>query len=261
MVSDYEPLWPFVLVALVLHGLVLSAGRVTLPPEPQENRYGDLVLQPPTGSSSDGLEAAKPAPQEVRKPSKPEPRRAEVTTAPAMERPVPSVDVATNRPLPVLHPTPKKASTAPAREQRVPAIKQRARAETNPSEVDAVPRNRTIPKNPVPAEAGDPRDAKLRIAKNNYRAELSRWLDGHKYIPPILRRRSVAVNGELHVRIDSNGRVLSSAVHRSSNNALADEVALDWVKRADPFPRIPRELNASEFEFIVPVDLIVRGRR
>lgn len=96
------------------------------------------------------------------------------------------------------------------------------------------------------------------VARATYEQALAAWLDRVKYYPAAVRRRGLQGAGELRVRIDRNGRVLSLTLSRPLPHRMLGEVARDWVHRADPFPVIPPSIKGENFEFLVPVSFRLR---
>jgi len=91
------------------------------------------------------------------------------------------------------------------------------------------------------------------LARASYEQLLATWLDHAKYYPSAVRRRGLQGSGSLRVRIDRRGRVLSLSVSRALPHPILDEIAQDWVHRAEPFPAIPPSIKGENFEFLVPV--------
>ena len=76
----------------------------------------------------------------------------------------------------------------------------------------------------------------------------SRWsMPAAKDAPPVGEKTVV------QVLIDSSGKVLSAAVSMQSGSAKWDAAALAAVKRAAPFPPLPKSLGAASLEFHVHV--------
>lgn len=76
----------------------------------------------------------------------------------------------------------------------------------------------------------------------------SRWsMPAAKDAPPVGEKTVV------QVLIDGNGKVLSAAVSMQSGSAKWDAAALAAVKRAAPFPPLPKSLGATSLEFHVHV--------
>ena len=57
----------------------------------------------------------------------------------------------------------------------------------------------------------------------------------------------------VQVLIDGEGKILSAAVSMQSGSAKWDDAALGAVKRAAPFPALPKSLGATSLEFHVHV--------
>lgn len=67
--------------------------------------------------------------------------------------------------------------------------------------------------------------------------------------------RKAKVRGEVHVRfvVSANGSARSIRIVRSSGSPILDKAALDTVRRASPFPAIPREAGRKSWSFTVPL--------
>lgn len=63
------------------------------------------------------------------------------------------------------------------------------------------------------------------------------------------------LKGEVRVRftVAQNGSVSGIRIVRSSGSSILDQAALDTVRRAAPFPRIPNEAGRSSWGFTVPL--------
>ena len=57
----------------------------------------------------------------------------------------------------------------------------------------------------------------------------------------------------VQVLIDGNGQILSAVISLQSGSPKWDEAALAAVKRAAPFPALPKTLGATSLEFHVHV--------
>jgi protein TonB len=71
--------------------------------------------------------------------------------------------------------------------------------------------------------------------------------------------RSARQQGVAYIRfrINRDGRVLSSALVRSSGYPALDQAALETLRRADPLPRVPAD-RPDEIELSVPVEFFIR---
>jgi len=95
-------------------------------------------------------------------------------------------------------------------------------------------------------------------ARIRYEELLFAWMNRHKEYPLLARRRGIQGRGSLRVRIDRDGRVLERAVASSTGESVLDQAALDMVRRASPFPRLPQDYWGASFEFVAPIEYRLR---
>lgn len=98
------------------------------------------------------------------------------------------------------------------------------------------------------AAAADTAGARVR-----YEQALAAWLDRHKYYPATLRRRRLEGEGVLRVELDREGKVVALESFAPLPDALLERVAMDWVRRADPFPPVPQEIAGASYRVRFPV--------
>lgn len=69
------------------------------------------------------------------------------------------------------------------------------------------------------------------------------------------KARIAGVEGEVTalVKIDKWGKILENSIKQKSGSRILDRAVLKMVRKAAPFPVIPDELKAKEFEFEVPL--------
>lgn len=91
-------------------------------------------------------------------------------------------------------------------------------------------------------------------ARVRYEELLYAWIDRHKQYPLLAQRRGIQGSGSVRVRIDRAGRVLERSLVRSTGEAMLDQAALDIVRRANPFPAVPKEYGGPSFEFVAPIE-------
>ncbi|MEP0456203.1 MAG: energy transducer TonB, partial [Roseibium sp.] len=53
--------------------------------------------------------------------------------------------------------------------------------------------------------------------------------------------------------VDSSGRASRIRVSRSSGSSILDKAAIETVRRASPFPKIPPEAQRKRWAFTVPL--------
>lgn len=55
------------------------------------------------------------------------------------------------------------------------------------------------------------------------------------------------------ITIDNEGSIVSNKILKRSGSRILDRAVLRMIRKAQPFPKIPAELNMTEFEFEVPL--------
>jgi protein TonB len=115
-----------------------------------------------------------------------------------------------------------------------------------PAPVTTAPQLAAVEQGPVFAA---PTQGKLNLTNSNveqnWNRKLSALLERNKRYPDAAR----GAQGTAHVAftLDRQGRVLASRLIKSSGSAVLDQEALEWPKRAQPFPPPPPEvLNGGE---------------
>lgn len=88
---------------------------------------------------------------------------------------------------------------------------------------------------------------------SNYPGKIVRKLRRSLRYPRAARARRIT--GEVHVRfvVSANGSAGSIRVVRSSGSPILDRAAIDTVRRAAPFPAIPRGAGRRSWPFTVPL--------
>ena len=97
------------------------------------------------------------------------------------------------------------------------------------------------------------------------RADAASWhglvraqIERHKSYPDEARAHGDKGVVQLAFTIDRAGRVLSSAITRSSGSAALDQKALATARRAQPFPPPPADVPGTRFAFTVPLKFNIR---
>jgi protein TonB len=216
----------FLTLSILLHMGALSARRperVMYPPSEPEVLVLEMVQLAAVTAAPEAPEpppAAPPVEEQAPPPPRPEP-----------------VVKATPKPPPKMATAPKSpAKAAPA------TSKQPAPAIVRPAET--VPVARATQASPV--------------AKARYEDLLHSWLVRHKEYPLAAKRRGLEGQPELPVRIDREGRVITSRVANPSRYPMLDEAAVAMLRRAAPFPPLPADVPGESYEFVAPVEYRLR---
>lgn len=103
------------------------------------------------------------------------------------------------------------------------------------------------------AEANKVSDAKLQGVLNIYRANMLRLTYRHVVYPS----RSLSLNQEgtvvLKVTVDRKGKVVNISEETKSQFVTLNKAAEKAVKKASPYPEVPKLLPGEKFEFKIPI--------
>jgi periplasmic protein TonB len=106
-----------------------------------------------------------------------------------------------------------------------------------------------------------PADAQANLAEARLMPSYMQGLLGHleryKKYPRSARRRGEEGKPVVRFEIDRKGNLIFHALVESSGNTTLDEGALATVKRADPFPPLPKEIRGDTKIFDVPVNFSI----
>jgi len=80
------------------------------------------------------------------------------------------------------------------------------------------------------------------------------WLDRHKDYPRLAQRRGEEGTVVLAFTINRYGMVLEHAIVRSSGHTMLDNTVEHLIRRAQPLPAIPPEMNVEVLQVIVPIE-------
>jgi protein TonB len=203
------------------------------------------------GETAPELRLAAPAePPAPAPPTPPEPPREETPPEPI---PAPAEPAVRLEPEPVAKPKPQsrpQARPKPAAETPSPPAPASAAGQGTGSATESASADGTDVRSTAPAWAPS--------ARVRYEQLLYAWMDRHKQYPMLAQRRGIEGEGSVRVRIDRDGRVLERTVTRSTGQQMLDQAALDMVRRANPFPRVPPEYAGETFEFVAPIQYRLR---
>jgi protein TonB len=83
-------------------------------------------------------------------------------------------------------------------------------------------------------------------------------LSRHRVYPLEASSRGITGVATVRFALASDGRVLSSALARTSGAGVLDEAAVAMVRRASPFPPIPPGLGRARMDFAAPIRFDLR---
>lgn len=184
---------------------------------------------------------AQPAPQE------PEPIEEIIEPEPEPEPEPQKAEVHLPKPVPVRKPKPPKPEPEET-EQKEPDEERSVARVSSQAPVE----QRTTA--PIDARA----NARAQAALLSYQQLLLAHLERHKEYPRRARRARMEGVVQLRLKIDPQGNVVSYSLNAPSDYALLNEEVLEMVKRADPMPAIPPEMDQTKVDFIVPVRFNLR---
>jgi periplasmic protein TonB len=91
------------------------------------------------------------------------------------------------------------------------------------------------------------------IQEQYYRL-LRDWLDRHKDYPRLAQRRGEEGTVMLAFTLNRYGMVLGHAIVRSSGHTMLDNTVEHLIRRAQPLPAIPPEMNLDTIQVVVPIE-------
>jgi protein TonB len=94
--------------------------------------------------------------------------------------------------------------------------------------------------------AADTRESDVAVYLDSWRRKIERV--GTMNFPDVARRKKLSGTPVIEVTIGADGKLLDTAVRRTSGHAEIDEAALRILKLAAPFDRFPSELAAKHDE-------------
>jgi periplasmic protein TonB len=152
---------------------------------------------------------------------------------------------------PVEKPPDEKVDVPPSPEPPVAAVA--------PPEPETPELPKPTPEPPAPATTAPPRarasQAEMKTWANSIVAHIDRTKQAY---PRSAQARDEKGVVRLAFSIDRAGRVVSSRVERSSGYPALDEEALDALRRAQPFPVPPADLDGPTFDFRMPYGFRIR---
>ena len=87
----------------------------------------------------------------------------------------------------------------------------------------------------------------------SYIARLQAWLERHKSYPRRARQDRIEGSVLLHFAVGRGGELLAYRIQRSSGHGILDEATIDLIRRAQPLPPMPDDLDKDRLEIVVPI--------
>lgn len=156
-------------------------------------------------------------------------------------------------------PAAKEETVAPNREHKEVKPEAEPAQEAKPVEkrkkVKPKPRKQAAPSGPVGRDAGRTRSRRTntagRASFSNYAGLVAAHLRRYKHYPSSAGGATGVVM--VAFSLSRGGSLQGVRLVRSSGNGALDQAAIAMVRRANPFPSIPADLNRSSATFSVPI--------
>ncbi len=165
-------------------------------------------------------------------------------------------------PPPVVEPPPPEEEQPPEEEPEGPPPPDPATVPTP----RAKPERTAVAEAPAPKPAGPPPSAPSapssaprrggaggggaaqtagKAAESAYRAKVAAQLARKKFYPSAARRDRLTGRSTVRFTLNASGRVTAAKVVRSAGSRVLDQAALEMVRRAAPYPPIPKGLGTT----------------
>lgn len=95
-------------------------------------------------------------------------------------------------------------------------------------------------------------------AEADYMALLQAWLEKHKEYPRRAQLRRQEGTALLYFVMDREGRVITHRLQESSGHRLLDREVEEMIRRAQPLPKMPDDMERAQLELVVPVQFFLR---
>lgn len=90
-------------------------------------------------------------------------------------------------------------------------------------------------------------------AESNYKGKVRSKVQRYFRYPKSAERAGIAGTVTVSFTISASGGVASARIVKGSGSPELDEAALNAVRRAEPFPKIPEAANRSSWPFVIPL--------
>jgi protein TonB len=177
----------------------------------------------------------------ISSPERPQPKRPEKAdrVGKPLLAPAPKQPEQVRRPLLSLSPVATPALVTP-----------QVAADPKPPVVQAAP-----PPSP-PAPAPSPPQPRASQGPDKWEGRVVARLERFRHYPGDSQRARQQGTAYLRFRVGRDGHVLSSSLERSSGVPALDEAALETLRKADPFPKIPAD-RPDQIELVVPIEFSI----
>ncbi|MBD8875699.1 TonB family protein [Labrenzia polysiphoniae] len=219
---------------------------------PQAQESSEPVETKPVAAKTAQTPVVRPQPPEaILKPevSEVEPEKVEpLETAELSENP-PSdaIPVPQLRPKPLVQDLPKPTKTA----QKTPKKAKKAPKKQTSQAGSGGNSNQTAQKGGAQNRGKGSAAGNAKVS--NYPGKVARKLRRSLRYPSAAKRKRLSGNVHVSFSVDSSGRASGIRVSRSSGSPILDKAAIETVRRASPFPKIPPEAQRKRWAFTVPL--------
>jgi protein TonB len=237
-------------------GVALPTIMVDLAPAPAPSSPGVQPLDLPPGPEMREAEPPPPPPE----PPQQEAVQEQLAPTPPQQNPI--VEAPPEQKVEPPPPKPEPAKIVPDQPKSVPVKPKPVRTEVKkPVDAPPAPRTSAAPKaerqaalTPSSAPAGATSAAALASYNQLVAAHLQRF----KQYPSGAKAAGEQGTSRLSFTLGRSGQVLGSRLAGSSGHPALDGETLAMVRRAQPFPPMPPELNRASMSFSIPVQFSIR---
>ncbi len=97
----------------------------------------------------------------------------------------------------------------------------------------------------------------LKALRKGYSSQIWRRIADAKFYPRTARKREMEGKPVVEFELRNDGQLMNYFIVSSSSNKILDKAAIDAVKNASPYPRIPKPLKLKSIRFKLPISFIL----
>jgi protein TonB len=237
-------------------GVALPTIMVDLAPVSAPSSPGVQPVDLPPGPEMREADPPPPPPE----PPKHEAIQEQLVPTPPQENPV--VEAPPEQKVEPLPPKPEPAKIVPDQPKPIPAKPKPVRTEVKkPTDAPPAPRSSAAPKAERQASltpSSAPAGATSAAALASYNQLVAAHLQRFKQYPSSAKAAGEQGTSRLSFTLGRSGQVLGSRLAGSSGHPALDGETLAMVRRAQPFPPMPPELQQASMSFSIPVQFSIR---
>jgi len=95
-------------------------------------------------------------------------------------------------------------------------------------------------------------------AKADYSQVVVAWLEQHRRYPTIARRRNQEGVGQIEIVLAKTGALVEVRLLKETGKRALDRELLQMARRAQPFPKFPKNLDKERLSFTIPIEFKLR---